>query len=149
MKRLTIASILVVTVAVLACAEGSADPADRFVATFSGWLVSQKHSVTPEEKDALRKVHRLLVLASRDAIIRRYFWSTVSESETKEIEWSKAKDMILAGQAISVGQTHALHVSITGRDGVEYRTREPKIDEVLRLLEEVDPKRVFISFATE
>jgi hypothetical protein len=149
MKRIAIVSLLIVSVAVLAGAAGKTDPADAFVNYFSSWLIAQKHNVTTEEKDALRTVHRLLIPASRDAVMRRNFWSMVSGTETREIEWDRAKEMILGGQAQSVMQTHSLSVSITGRDGIQYRTREPNIDDVLRLVKEVDPKRVFMGYGTE
>ena len=65
------------------------------------------------------------------------------------IQWEEAVKLIRSGKAEYVSQGHSLRVSITTKDGRRYFTQEPEIDDVLRVIREVDPERKKITFMTE
>ena len=90
-----------------------------------------------------------LVAVSSDRLLRTYFWQTLRQEERKLVPWEKAKELILKGEIVSVMQSHSLEVSMEGRNGALYKTTESRIDEVHRLIRQVDPKGVFISYGTE
>lgn len=69
--------------------------------------------------------------------------------EPQTISWKQAVALIRGGGIEGVMQTHSLHVWMKGTDGREHRTREPKIDAVWHLIDEVDPGHGRIRFATE
>jgi hypothetical protein len=112
-------------------------------------MKTRKQEVTREQKDALRMIHPLLQEASKYKFCRKYFWYAVNHTIHKKIDWQEAKELILKGEIISAMQTHSLHVNLIGHDGKTYSTIEPRIDAVLHVIKEVDPKMVFISYATE
>lgn len=66
-----------------------------------------------------------------------------------EISWEKAKSLIASGRITAVSQNHKLVVEFVDRDGNRYTTKEPAIDDVLKLVDQVDPKRERIQFITE
>jgi hypothetical protein len=51
-----------------------------------------------------------------------------------EVTWSQVKDIIFSGQVVRVGQTHDLNVYITLKDGRTFKTVEPAIDDVIKLI---------------
>jgi glyoxylase-like metal-dependent hydrolase (beta-lactamase superfamily II) len=52
------------------------------------------------------------------------------------VSWEEAIRIIWYGDVASVGQTHSLNVSIRMKDGTRYRTIEPNIDDVMRVIQE-------------
>ena len=65
------------------------------------------------------------------------------------LSWPEAEKMILSGDVQQVAQTHALVVYLTLKDGREFVTKEPSIDEVFRLVERCGEKCAGIALATE
>ena len=65
------------------------------------------------------------------------------------LSWPEAEQMILSGDVQQVAQTHALAVYLTLKDGREFVTKEPSIDEVFRLVERCGEKCAGIALATE
>ncbi len=151
MKKTVLAAL---AVSLFACFALAGPPAEvraearvqQFVGQFVGWLKGQKVDVTPREQEALRDVHRLLLVAADDPL---YFWLVVRNSPHEAIEWQDAKQMILRGQAVRVSQAHSRRVDLVTRDGRSYSTTEPKLDDVGGLIKEVDPKGVFIIYKTQ
>lgn len=90
-----------------------------------------------------------LVAVSNNRLLRWHFWKSLRLEERRLVPWEKAKELILKGDIVFVMQSHSLDVAMEGGNGVLYKTTEPKIDEVLRLIRQVDPKGVFINYGTE
>jgi hypothetical protein len=151
MKKTALVLILLVLISVVVFAETDKKPlpSDRLVAHLSHCLARQKQEMTAEQEEALRLVHPLLLVAAKHHYYRKYLWEAVDTTEEKEIEWEEAKSMILKGLVVNVGQTHSRNVQLVGTDGRRYRSIEPRIDDVLYLAREVDPKGLFIDYETE
>jgi hypothetical protein len=119
----------------------------------------------PERKGIIDPV--LLTKAERDAVIRRdrQFSALVKEvliqeaesldedlprlSGAKDISWEEAKRLVLLGVINTTIQAHNLTVHLVSDSGAVYRTKEPKIDEIWRISQVVDPCRRFIQHITE
>jgi hypothetical protein len=52
------------------------------------------------------------------------------------ITWADAKQLILSGEVISVAQNHDRVVWLTLKNDTTYKTREDRLDEVIRFIEE-------------
>ena len=64
------------------------------------------------------------------------------------VSWEDAKEIIREGDVKAVSQSHRRDVLIEMKDGTIYRTTEPGLDDVLRLLKETG-KDNEIRYATE
>ena len=64
------------------------------------------------------------------------------------VSWEDAKTIIKEQNVDSVSQRHSLEVRISMADGKTYETKEPKIDDVIRWLEECG-KRDSVAIMTE
>ena len=71
------------------------------------------------------------------------------EAMPMTLSWPEAEQMILSGDVQQVAQTHALAVYLTLKDGREFVTKEPSIDEVFRVVERCGEKCAGIALATE
>jgi sensor c-di-GMP phosphodiesterase-like protein len=145
--RLAIGSILIgacVTwgVSQLSCA-------DQFVTDFARRMHDRNVEVTKHDQDILRQVHPFLIRAADDKTISSSFWVMVRQAPVKEIAWAEAVKLIQSGMVISVFQSHSLEVDLTTKDGRRFTTKEPEIDRVYKVCYEVDPKCVFMRYATE
>ena len=67
----------------------------------------------------------------------------------REISWQEAKSLINSGRIVSASQTHKREVWILDQDGNQYKTQEPAIDDVTKLVDQIDPERKRIRFTTE
>ena len=56
--------------------------------------------------------------------------------DSNSISWEKAIKMIHSGEIESVSQTHSLAVSLTTKEGVQFKTKEPAIDKVFQEIKE-------------
>lgn len=119
----------------------------------------------PERKGIIDPV--LLTNAEKDAVIRgdRKFSALVKEfliqeaeslnedlpklSGANDISWEEAKRLVLLGVINTTMQAHNLTVHLVSDSGAVYRTKEPKIDEIWRISQVVDPCRLFIRHITE
>jgi hypothetical protein len=72
-----------------------------------------------------------------------------TEATPMTLSWAEAEKMILSGDVQQVAQTHALAVYLTLKDGREFVTKEPSIDEVFRVVERCGEKCAGIALATE
>ena len=126
-------------------------PADRseFVNLMAAQLERRRINITERQEEALWDAHPVLLIACKDEVLSQYFWAMVRNPTQEKTGWEKARQMILRGQVMSVSQAHSLRVGLTTRDGRIHTTEERKIDDVRRLVREVDPKGVLIGFATE
>ena len=135
------------------CAATALEPAneaaDQFVERVVESLKHNEVTLSRAELDALRTAHRVLLLAADDRIIRASFWDMVRNSPREHIQWDKAKEMILEGRVSSVLQAHSCSVYLRTDDGRNYGSKEPHLDDVHHLVEQVDPKHVFVAYATE
>jgi hypothetical protein len=156
MKRLLLLTIALAFCSIMSSSQwtyAEDTKAERFSNDFSQWMDNMKVEITEEEREALREVHHLFYKLTEDQFFLKYyskfFWNSVRQSGYKTIEWEKAQELILKGEITSVSQTHSLDVTLTGLNGQRYKTNEPRIDEVWYLVDQVDPKGVFILFMTE
>jgi hypothetical protein len=51
------------------------------------------------------------------------------------VAWSQVKDILFSGQVTQVGQTHDLNVTIKLKDGRTFKTVEPVIDDIIKLVQ--------------
>lgn len=65
------------------------------------------------------------------------------------VSWDHAVTLIRGGSVKSVSQSHSLFVWMKCQDDRQYQTREPKIDAVWHLINELDPDHKKIRFSTE
>jgi hypothetical protein len=75
--------------------------------------------------------------------------NVLPEATPMTLSWPEAEQMILSGEVQQVAQTHALAVYLTLKDGREFVTKEPSIDEVFRVVERCGEKCAGIALATE
>jgi hypothetical protein len=66
-----------------------------------------------------------------------------------EVQWSQAEKIVFSGQVVSIGQTHDLNVTITLEDGRTFKTVEPEIDDILKLVQACGDLCKDIKVATE
>jgi hypothetical protein len=66
-----------------------------------------------------------------------------------EVAWSQVKDIFFSGQVVKISQTHDLNVYITLNDGRTFKTVEPAIDDVLKLVQTCGDLCKDIKVATE
>jgi len=69
--------------------------------------------------------------------------------QEREISWQEAKSLISSGRIVSASQTHKREVWLLDQDGNQYKTQEPAIDDVTKLVDQIDPERKRIRFTTE
>lgn len=69
--------------------------------------------------------------------------------EASRIEWGEARELILSGEVEQVVQLHSLEVRLTLKDGREFVTTEPAIDDVFDVVEECGEPCADIILATE
>lgn len=67
----------------------------------------------------------------------------------EETEWKQAKEMILDGKVESLTQAHDRTVILTLKDGSQFTTKEPVLDDIFRLLQQCGAKCSEIIIATE
>lgn len=67
----------------------------------------------------------------------------------QETGWDMAKEMILAGKVKTITQSHDLKVILDLKDGSQFTTTEPAIDEVFRVVEQCGAKCENIGLMTE
>lgn len=116
-------------------AQSSASPEEQFAEEFSVALSTNKHIVSDEQMQALRMVQPLLAIAVKSDFMRRWFWHIVlPEAKQEEIAWDEAKQLVMEGKVIFVMQSHNLVVSMSLSDGRDVFTREPKIDEIDKVI---------------
>jgi len=124
-------------------------PAERF-ANMVVSILAAKTELPDDTRDVLVRAHPILLKVTDNPNLADGFWSYVREGQpAAKISWDEARNLILGGKVRFCGQTHALHVSLQMRDGRGFYTTEPKIDDVIKLAREVDPKGVFIGIETE
>lgn len=66
-----------------------------------------------------------------------------------EVPFEQIKEYIRAGDVVKASQNHSNHVEVLTRDGQRLTSTQPKIDTILKLIDEVDPKSLFIEVWTE
>jgi len=74
----------------------------------------------------------------------------VRASDTEiRINWQQAMDILKSGMALRVDQFHNLEVRILTQYGERYVTRQPRIDQVLHVIESLEPHKRGVRFGTE
>jgi hypothetical protein len=69
--------------------------------------------------------------------------------ESQQISWKEAVKMIKSGKVIQVDQSHSQEVELLTNDYKRYKTNEPRLDDVFRIISEFDPKGNKIGCITE
>jgi len=67
----------------------------------------------------------------------------------QETEWEQAKELLLAGKVETLTQAHDRTVILTLKDGSQFTTKEPALDDIFRLVEQCGAKCAEIMIATE
>jgi thioredoxin-related protein len=67
----------------------------------------------------------------------------------KEINWEKAKEMILSGEIQTVVQSHNLKVTLQHKDGTQFLTTEPELDSVMQIVKQCGAKCSNMNIMTE
>ena len=102
--------------------------------------------MTQLERPAVNQASRkILAMVAAGVLIA----SCSRKSETESISWPEAEKLIREGRIQSVVQAHSREIWLTGSRGAAYRAVEPKIDDVIHLVREVDPSGKKILVATE
>lgn len=122
---------------------------EKFSNEVARWLVARHVDVTEEQKNAFRIVQPLLVTISDDYEFSRTFWRSVRGGISQPVSWKEAVQLVLTGRVVAVYQNHNLTVYLVTTAGFAYRTEESKLDEILQVLRQVDPKNVLIRYMTE
>ena len=65
------------------------------------------------------------------------------------IAWEQARRLLLLGAVRTAAQHHDLSVFMITRSGKAFTTREPRLDEIWKVVAEVDPCGVYIIRLTE
>ena len=67
----------------------------------------------------------------------------------QEADWERAKELILDGKVETLAQAHDRSVILTLKDGSQFTTKEPALDEIFRLVKQCGAKCSEIMIATE
>jgi uncharacterized protein YceK len=67
----------------------------------------------------------------------------------QETDWEQAKEWILAGKVETLTQAHNLTVILVLKDGSQFTTKEPVLDEIFKVVEQCSAKCSEITIATE
>ena len=67
----------------------------------------------------------------------------------QETKWEQAKELILARKVETLTQSHDRTVILTLKDGSQFTTKEPVLDDIFRLVEQCGAKCSEIMIATE
>ncbi|MCC5843324.1 MAG: hypothetical protein JJU05_03645 [Verrucomicrobia bacterium] len=100
--------------------------------------------VTNEERSALNVVKPILINASDNDYFLTQFWASLRDGEIKELSWNEAKKMILSGAIVEIMQSHSREVVMTAKNGEVFSLFSPNLDDVFAIIDQVDPKGVFI-----
>ena len=68
---------------------------------------------------------------------------------SEDVPYEEIESQIRKGNVVQAGQNHSNTVEILTREGRRLVSKQPKIDAINALCEEVDPKGVFIKLWTE
>lgn len=100
--------------------------------------------VTNEELSALNVIKSVLVKASDNDYFHTQFWASLRDGEIEEVSWNEAKKMILSGRIVKIQQSHSREVVLTAKNGKVFSSISPNLDDVFAVIDQVDPKGVFI-----
>jgi len=67
----------------------------------------------------------------------------------ENISWEEAKEMVSYCQTKKIGQAHSLDVNVWLHDGTKLNSKEPVIDDIIKLAESVNDKCGTIQMMTE
>jgi len=73
----------------------------------------------------------------------------INSTAPQETEWEQAKELLLAGKVESLTQAHDRTVILTLKDGSQFTTKEPTLDEIFKRVEQCGAKCSEITIATE
>ena len=73
----------------------------------------------------------------------------VNTASPQETSWELAKEMILAGQVETLTQFHDLKVILELKDGSQFITTEPALDDIVKLVEQCGARCSETSIITE
>jgi hypothetical protein len=103
-----------------------------------------------DEKKRLEEAEPVLRKLSESPMYKKIFWGVLTlTDDEKPISWEQAKNLIQSGQVLSVEQRHSKELLIMTRESNFFITKQEKIDQAYKLIREIDPKGLFIYYATE
>lgn len=148
MKNIIIALLLLAAAITTYADEASSKQADKFVGFYLNQFENPERQFTQEQKDALRTAQPLLALVPQDKVYRNYFWYNLRGIK-RTVSWDEAAQMIRTGEVREASQNHDLTVVLLTYSGEMLYTTAPAINTAYKVIEEVDPKHVFIRYSTE
>ncbi len=121
---------------------------DKFVGYFLNQFENSERHFTQEQKDALRVAQPLLALVPQDKDYRNYFWYNLRGAK-RTVSWDDAAQLIRNGEIREASQSHALTIALLTYSGELLTATTPDLSTAYKVIEEVDPKHVFIRYSTE
>lgn len=121
---------------------------DKFVGYFLNQFENSERHFTQEQKDALRTAQPLLSLVPQNKDYRNFFWFNLRGIK-RTVSWDDAAELIRKGEVRVASQNHDLTVVLLTYSGEMLHTTAPAINTAYKVIEEVDPKHVFILYSTE
>ena len=112
-------------------------------------------ALTEEERQRLKDAYPALEKLSRNPALMEMFWPRVCNNDRwlnpTEIPWSEARTLIMSGCVREISQLHfnGLYILITTSSCERYKAPLERIDQADALLQEIDPKRVFVHYTTQ
>lgn len=122
----------------------------RFIREFTGRLERENITVSEQQREALKVVYPLILAAYHDDLIQDAFWTYVVEEDPKRITWGKTIDLIMSGKIKYVSSAHSGRIELHSYHNERYVTYDETAEQpLINILEEVDPKNVFIGHEME
>jgi len=144
-----IIALLILATAITTYADdASSTQADKFVGFYLNQFETPERQFTQEQKDALRTAQPLLSLVPQNKDYRNFFWFNLRGIK-RTVSWDDAAELIRKGEVRVASQNHDLTVVLLTYSGEMLHTTAPAINTAYKVIEEVDPKHVFILYSTE
>ena len=147
--KLHLFALLIVLATTTAYAEDMVESqADKFVGYFLNQYERPDRQFTQEQKDALRIAQPLLALVPLDKYYRNFFWFNLRGIK-RTVSWEDAAQLIRKGEVRLATQAHSRNVNLLTYSGELLTATAPDLSSAFKVIEEVDPKHVFIQYSTE
>ena len=144
-----IIALLILATAITTYADdASSTQADKFVGFYLNQFETPERQFTQEQKDALRIAQPLLALVPPDKYYRNFFWFNL-RGIRRTVSWEDAAQLIRKGEVRLATQAHSRNVNLLTYSGELVTATAPDLSSAFKVIEEVDPKHVFIQYSTE
>ena len=113
-------------------------------------LKAEKIQVEPSQVNALETARPLLrqIADNDNALV--YFWAFVRRhNPPTPISGDRARELVRKGNIQDVSITHRYGLVLSTITGAAYQTEDSESESIRKVMHEVDPKGVFMSFGME